>query len=293
MHFEMMKTLFNIFSILLLSFLFPSCDGKERDERPILAVSIEPQRHILEQIAGDRYRIVTMMPGGDNPETFEPSPLRRIDVEESEVYFTIGLLPFEDALISSAREKTKFVNTSLGIDLIYDTHSHNEGGHSHTHKTADPHIWTSVRNAKTIAKNMVETLIHIDPNNSSLYKGNYEKYSAHLDSLDVSFANKIKKNGVKAFLVWHPSLSYFAKDYGLEQVSVSSDTKEMSVVSVADVIEKAKEESINVMFYQREFDGRQADMIGKSVGARLKPFSPVSYYWEKELSSVVDELANN
>ena len=56
-----------------------SCTKKAaEDGRPILAVSLEPQRYMLEQIVGDNFRIVALMPNGDNPETFDPSPASRI-----------------------------------------------------------------------------------------------------------------------------------------------------------------------------------------------------------------------
>lgn len=274
--------------------VFASCN-RNVDERPVLAVSIEPQRNILRHIAGDRFNITALMPNGDNPETFEPSPIKRLDAENSLLYFSLGLLPFEKSLFDSSSQKNKFINTTDGIEILYGTHSHSHGEgnshHTHIHTVPDPHVWTSIKNIRTMASNMADALVKLDPNNQDEYKSNLKKYTEYLDSIDLSYKEKFKHSKNKAFLVWHPSLSYFAKDYGLEQVSVSSDTKEMSVSSVSNVIEKAKSDSIKIMFFQREFDNRQAETICKSIGARLVPINPNSFDWEKELTEIVDELS--
>lgn len=295
MHLSEMKTHFKCFVYAFIIFLsFSACGDKDRDNRRVIAVSIEPQREILEHIVGDKFKIVTIMSGGDNPETFEPSPMRRVDIENSEAYFTVGLLPFENSLKKSSADKNKFVDTSEGINLIYGTHSHesikDDKRHVHTHTMADPHIWTSVKNAKIMAMNMTEKMTDIDPANAPTYRDNLARYCTYLDSIDTAFAHKLSKSVKKGFLVWHPSLSYFAKDYNLEQISVSSDTKEASVSSLTDVIKKAKTDSINVLFYQQEFDNRQAEMIGKSIDARLITIRPSAYDWVNELSVIVDGL---
>lgn len=297
----MKKTLSKVFgpvagllsAVALLAALLASCSGKASDNRPLIMVSVEPLRNIARQLVGDDFRISTMMPGGDNPETFEPSPIRRAEAEKCDVYFAVGLLPFEETLKRSSANSENFADVSAGIDLLYDTHTHVHGNGDnarvHTHRAADPHVWTSVKNAKKIAANMAEKLRDVYPGHAAAIHANLERYLTHLDSLDASIAAKTAD--ARGFLVWHPSLSYFAKDYRLRQVAVSSDTKEMSALSMANIIEQARADSIRVMFYQREFDGRQAEMIGKSINARLVPVSTAAFDWENELIKVADELA--
>ena len=274
--------------VILIALFFASCSSNGKDARPIIAVSLEPQKNILEHIAGDDFRIVSIMNGSDNPETFEPSTSKRIDIENCLVYFSTSLLPFEKRIESASSNKSKFVDTSKGIDLIYGTHSH--GNHSHT--VADPHVWTSVKNAKIIARNMADKLAEINPQNADSYTKNLDAYIAHLDSLDLAIKNKLAATSGK-FIVWHPSLSYFAKDYDLEQVAVSAESKELSVASLADVIERVKGDGINVMFYQREMDTRQAQMIAKSAGIAIHPINVVDYDWENQLNDIANELSNH
>ena len=281
--------------------LLPGCKSKDKDERPILAVSIEPQRNMLERIVGDRYRIVTLMPSGENPETYEPSPRKRMDAENAKAYFKVGYLVFENNLEMTSKDKSIFVNTSEGIEPIYGTHSHDDEHslflpnvpHDGTHEhTADPHVWTSVRNARVIGSNMLKRLVEIDPAHAGEFQKNFEKYAAHLDSLDQAFAQTLSEsNG--AFLVWHPSLSYFARDYGLRQISVSTETKEATVGAIRHIIDEAKSDSVKAFFYQSNIDSRQARSISDGIGAKMVLINTMDYDWEKTLSDVVNEISGN
>ncbi len=276
------------------------CRSGESDERPVLVVSIEPQRHTLEQLAGDRYKIVTMMPSGENPETFEPSPVRRMELENAKAYFTTGRLLFEDKLYMADKDTSKYVDTSAGIDLIYGTHSHG-GDHAEAHSdghgdgeehhVADPHVWSSLKNVRIMARNITAALIRIDPENSDEYTGRLKNYDRHLDSLDNSYREKLARVSNKVFFTWHPSLSYFARDYGFNQISVSSESKDISAERLAELLEMAKDNNVKKFIYQGQLDSRHAELIGTSLEVDAIDFNGLEYNWEEELSKVVDGLS--
>jgi zinc transport system substrate-binding protein len=95
----------------------------------------------------------------------------------------------------------------------------------------------------------------------------------------------------KAFAVWHPSLSYFARDYGLEQISVSFENKEMSPVRLAEVADEARAHNVGVFFFQQDYDSRQAQTLNNAMKTKMITVNPLAYDWDKELSNVVDALA--
>ena len=292
------KLLIPTCAILLLMAL--GCRSKNQDDRPVIAVSIEPQRQMLEQLAGDNFRIVTLMPNGENPETYEPSPARRMDLGDAKAYFITGNLLFEENLRMSERDTSKFYDTSEGIDLLYGTHTR-PGGHAgflpgvkgETDKRhlADPHIWSSVKNMRKMARNITETLIELDNENIEEYEQRYDKYVSHLDSLDLAFEKKLLENPSKSFFIWHPSLSYFARDYNLNQISFSSENKEISAERMAEYLALVKDYNVKTVIFQRELDSRQADVIKNNLGVDVVKFDGLNYDWENELSRVVDGIS--
>ena len=276
-----------LYFIIFLATICCACtkeNSANADRRPVLAVSIEPQRKLLQSLAGNEFKVVCVLPRGANPETFDPTMAQRIDAAKADVYFAIGFLPFEKAITAEIEKTGRVVNSTQGITPVYGTHSHG----NHTHAEADPHLWASLRNGKTIAANMARTLAEMDPERSSLYRSRLDSVCAALDSLDSGVASSLAPG--TAFALWHPSLSYFARDYGLRQIAVGQESKESSLSSLSKAIEQAKADSVKVFFFQKEFDSRQAENICKEIGADMVRIDPLAFDWDTQITDIANAI---
>lgn len=264
----------------------PACKKSESQQKPTLTVSIEPQRKMLETIAGDNYEVVTLLAKGSNPETFDPSVQQKIDASRSLAYFITGYLPFEENLSRGLPADVDIVNTSVGIEAVTGTHSHGDDMSTET----DPHVWSSFINGRIMARNMADAMGRIDPENADAYNANATALIAYIDSLNAAADSLLRAASAHAFATWHPSLSYFSRDYGLHQLSLGQESKEASIANLKSMIEEARADSVTVFFFQKEYDSRQAYTISDEIGSRLVPIDPLAYDWDTELMKIVDEL---
>lgn len=285
--------------ILLLPALLWSCGNSRHDNaKPILAVSLAPESRLLEALAGDGYEIVTVLENGANPELFETPMARRVAVDRSRVYFKNGGLPFEDAILATLPDSVRVVDLSEGITPIYGTHGHHHGheaeeheGHEHHDGEGfDPHIWTSVKNARVMASNMAQALIDLDPSQADAVNSRLAALDARLDSADRAIAARLDSAGADKFLVWHPSLSYFARDYGLTQIAVGQEAKEVPVGRLKEIIDTAAADSIATFFFQKEYDSRQAETVSRELGISYETIDLLSRDWLEELNKITDVL---
>ncbi len=136
---------------------------------------------------------------------------------------------------------------------------------------------------------MAAALAEMDSVGRPVYKERLAALISHLDSLDQSLNDKVKDT--KAFAIWHPSLSYFARDYGLNQIAVGHESKEMPAKRLKEVIDSAKCHNVKILFYQKEYDSRQVESLSNAMGSRLVEIDPMAYDWENELIKIADELA--
>jgi len=252
-------------------------------------VSIQPQKYLLEKIAGDKWDVKCLLSNGANPESYDPSLTHLLNLENSTAYFRIGNIPFESAIITKVTKNKpglKIIDSSTGIALITGTHSGHAGD-----SEIDPHIWTSVKNAKKIASNMYNGLVEIDPSNKDTYTKNFKNLLQSLDSLDNSIKERLASHRGETFIVWHPSLSYFARDYGLRQISLSPEGKEASITMMQTAIDQAKKAGAKVMFFQKDVDSRQATVANEQIGANLVNINPLNYNWEEEITVITDALS--
>lgn len=256
----------------------------------VVTVTLPPQKYLVEQIAGDRLEIRCLLSNGANPETYDPTVTNMMNLDKSIAYMRVGNVGFEDAILSKislANPSLPIYNVSEGIELITGTHSHGDTLHS----APDPHTWSSVKNARVMAGNILEALKAIDPAGTREYNQNYERFAARLDSLDAAFASRLAAAGSPTFVVWHPSLSYFARDYGLTQVVAGgAENKELSIAGVRQAIDNASAADAGVIFVQKDLDSRHAEVINSSINAREVEINPLSGEWENELNKIVDAL---
>lgn len=273
---------------IILSCVMAACSGGRTDDTPVLTVSIEPQRKMLEELVGDRFSVVTLLGPGTDPESFEPTMSQRVAISETPALFTVGHLPFEPLLARSVGENAIVVDTSEGIEVVTGTHSH---GHGETHVDADPHVWTSLRNGKIMAANMLRALVDLDPEHTDEYNARYERMMHRLDSIDGVVDSALRNSGAHAFAIWHPSLSYFARDYGLHQIAVGQESRELSPGTMKDIIADAKADSVKVFFAQKAYDSRQAAGLSEEIGSEMVTIDPMAYDWENEIIKAAHALA--
>ena len=214
-----------LFAVLLsLILTVGGCTKRQAVEAATITVSILPQKYFLEKITGDKFQVTCMLSKGSSPENYDPAMSSMMLLEKSTAYFFMGNLGFESAIKGKVKQfnpTIKMFDTSDGLELFVDEH------HSHNgHPEADPHVWTSVPNVRVIARNMYDAVVALDPKNEAYYKENYRRFDQELVALHEQFSEQLDSLRGSAFIVWHPAVSYFAHDYGLEQISMEYNGKE-------------------------------------------------------------------
>ena len=261
-------------------------------------VSVLPEKTFIEAIGGEKIDVTVMVLPGSSPHAYEPKPSQMKDISKADIYISIGV-EFEKAWLPkfiNQNRKMKIIDAAAGIEKleIMSAHHHDGGSEQeHHHGGLDPHIWTSPKNVKTIAKNMYVALIEIDNKNRDYYKDNYDKFIAKIDALDTEIKN-ILSNTPKGskFMVFHPAWGYFARDYNLKQIAIEAGGKNPKVKQLINLIKEAKEERVKAVFTAPEFSQNVAKQIAKEVGVPVVAVSPLNPKWSQNLIGLAKAIAN-
>lgn len=276
---------------IFIMVLLTSCSGKSGEEERILTVTLEPLRYFTEQIAGDKFKVVSMVPKGSSPETYDPTPQQLVKLGESRAYFRIGHIGFEKVWMDKLQNNNphlQIFDTSLGVDLIREDGPHH-GEEDHNHGGVEPHIWNSAANALIISHNIKNALCQIDAPNAPYYEARFDSLKQTILQTD-STLHSLLQNADRSFMIYHPALSYFARDYGLKQISIEEGGKEPSPAHLKQLIEQSHKDSVKVIFVQQEFDLRNAELIAKETSIRIVPINPLSYHWQTEMEQIAKAL---
>lgn len=272
----------------------------EGEARPAVIVSIEPYRYFTEQIAGDKVKVVTLVPKGASPETYEPTARQMVEMADARMYLLIGTTPFEQAWTRRVTEtistpspfgnkqaapsaSLKLIDTSRGVLSVRDRQG-----------LDDPHLWMSTRNAILIARNIYVAMKAEFPADSAYFRHRLETFTAAARRLDSSITATLRRTAGSTspvtFLIYHPALTYFARDYGLRQLALEEEGKEPTASSMADMIRQAQRARVKTFFVQQEVANRNNEVVEQALQLRPTLIQPLSYDWPQEMMHIAGSL---
>ncbi len=275
--------------LIILCVVFAGCKGSQQkgktaesngkesvadsDGKPAVTVTIPPYKYFVDKIAGDKVDVNVMVSNGNNPETYEPYADQMMELSKSALYLKVGSIGFEQTWMKKLQDNApdmKVIDTSAGIKP-----AKTPGGN------IDPHVWMSCSNARIIASNILKALCNLEPKNKPFFEKNYLSLLKIIDKRDSTIRKGFKDHPemVRKFVIYHPILTYFARDYQLEQLAIEEEGREPSAAQLKSLIERARKEKIKYCLIQAEFANRNTNTFIKESQTKPMNINPLQGDW--------------
>lgn len=273
--------------LIILCVILAGCKGtpqKQADsgktsgtEKPAVTVTvtvtISPYKYFVDQIAKGKVDVNVMVSNGNNPETYEPYAQQMMELSKSALYLKVGSIGFEQTWMKKLQDNApemKVIDTSVGIKP-----AKTPGGN------IDPHVWMSCSNARIIAINILKALCELEPKNKAFFEKNYQSLLSIIDKRDSTIRESFKKDPdlVRKFVIYHPILTYFARDYQLEQLAIEEEGREPSASQLKSLIERARKEKIKFCLIQAEFANRNTTTFINESHTKPMDINPLQGDW--------------
>ena len=273
--------------LIILCVILAGCKGtpqKQADsgktsgtEKPAVTVTvtvtISPYKYFVDQIAKGKVDVNVMVSNGNNPETYEPYAQQMMELSKSALYLKVGSIGFEQTWMKKLQDNApdmKVIDTSVGIKP-----AKTPGGN------IDPHVWMSCSNARIIASNILKALSELEPKNKAFFEKNYLSLLSIIDKRDSIIKEGFNKNPdlVRKFVIYHPILTYFARDYQLEQLAIEEEGREPSAAQLKSLIERARKEKIKFCLIQAEFANRNTTTFINESHTKPMDINPLEGDW--------------
>ncbi len=83
----------------------------------------------------------------------------------------------------------------------------------------------------------------------------------------------------RKFVIYHPILTYFARDYQLEQLAIEEEGREPSAAQLKSLIERARKEKIKYCLIQAEFANRNTTTFINESHTKPMDINPLQRDW--------------
>ncbi len=273
-------------------------------------VSIPPQKWLVDKVGGELVNVRVLVSKSQDPHTFEPSPRQVAALTGARIWFTMDM-EFEAQLarkVQAVASELKVVDIADNLPAkalqsneesdTAQSHAENEDentvaeAHHHDHTGLDPHVWLSPLNLQMMAGSVAEALVAADPANRQVYNENLAAVNNELELLHQDITRQLAPFAGASFYVYHPSFGHFARTYGLVQRAVEIGGKSPSPRQLTQLIGKAREDKVKVIFVQPQFDPKSAAAVASAIGGRVVPLDALAEDVPGNLKDMANQIEN-
>lgn len=281
----------------LLGVLFQSW-AVGADAPATVCVSIPPQAWLVKHVSGGSVGVMTLLPPGANPHTYEPTVKQMKELAGASLYLTVGI-PFERPLaarVGKLNPALRIAATDAGIQKhgadAHDGHAHEHGEADHDADGCmaggDPHIWLSPPCFCAMASNTAAALTGLLP--APQLAANLQATVAAIRAVDEDIGARLKGMTMRTWAVYHPSWHYFADRYGLSLLAIEQDGKAPSARQLARLVRETRSAGVKTVFTEPSFDRRPAQILADQIGAHVAVIDPLKEDWPALMRDVADNL---
>jgi zinc transport system substrate-binding protein len=237
----------NIVSVSLLAILIglfflqgSSLAATKSSNKIQVVTSLPIVKNIVEKVGGDKVAVESIVHGPKCDHEYEPSPNDMKKLANSAVFIKIGMGsdPWADKMAAGTlSKKALYIDPSKGVKVLK------------VRGLDNPHYWGSPENVKILAKNIVNGLSTVAPNQKAYFEGNYQKFVQEIDKTTTELKAKVATLKNKKFVSYAGAFPYFYQYFGFEnQMTVElSCEQEVSPKDIVEATKLMKEKKINIL----------------------------------------------
>lgn len=240
---------------------------------------------LTKQIAQETIDLKCLIPGGQDPHTYSPTPNDRKAIETGSLilYGGYDFEPEVIKLIKAAKSKNAIAVHEIAVPkpiMAEEEHSYTDEKKESKPKEsqpkleADPHVWHNVKNGISIVQVLKTQLIQASPANSERYEKNAKDLTDRLTQLDrwVSQSISTIPTNSRKLVTTHDALTYYGQAYGIPiegALQGISTTEKPSAQRIASLVAMIKSTQVPTLFAEVSVNPKLIETVSKESGVKL------------------------
>jgi manganese/iron transport system substrate-binding protein len=263
-------------------------------QRPTVIATTSVLCDLTQQVAQATIDLKCLIPAGQDPHTYSPTPEDRRAIERAKVVL-YGGYDFEPDVVklvqATPTSVTKVAVHEVAVPQpLLGGHEHHEAGHEgHDHEKEkekaagekpepDPHVWHSAKNGAAMVQAIEIALTQAVPEQAALYAKNGKAMRDRLIQLDgwIKSAIATIPANQRKLVTTHDALGYFSAAYELPVAGalqgLSTDEKP-TAARVKELVDQVKVAKVPTVFAETTVNSALLQAVAKDAQIQLSPQS--------------------
>ena len=241
-----------------------------------IGVTLQPYYSFVANIVGDKMEVVPAIRGDIydvHNYKARPEDIKKMATLNILVVNGIGHDEFIFDILNSADRKKdiKVIYANKNVSLMPIA------GSIRNEKVMNPHTFISITASIQQVYNIAKELGELDPANKEFYLKNARDYAKKLRKLKTDALNEVKNLGNIDIRVatLHGGYDYLLSEFGIDVKAViePSHGAQPSAADLEKVIKIIKDQKIDIIFGEKNFNNKFVDTIHKETGVEVRSLS--------------------
>ncbi len=234
-------------------------------------------------VAGPDASVVSLIPAGSDPHSFEPPSQVARDIAAADVIVVNGyhlegnLL---EVVAENRRSSAAVVVASTGLPALSGAHEDGdeerppEGLPAPAVDEGDPHMWLDPELAARYVENIAAALASADGAHADAYRERARIQAERLRALQRELATTLAPIPPehRRIVVFHDAFAYFARSFGFEVaagVLPGDGGREPSARDVAELVSLVRREGVPAVYKEPQFPSGVLDAVARETNVRV------------------------
>lgn len=263
-----------LFGPVIFVLIIAACTNQKEESQ--LVTTIYPFKAIIQELAGNDVQVISLLPSGADPHTYEMLPSDYKLIQNAKAFFYGAETLDGWAAKMESTNKIELLSLVPKAFLINIKVPHFDDDHDHSYGT-DPHFWSDPLAVKAMLPALVEELVKVFPSKENNFRANEKTFSEKLDSLNLIISKQVNEIKFKTVFTSHPFYSYFFERYDFTVAGSLEVTPgyQATPKDLKKLISLVKKEGVRAIFFNKQHSDKTAKVLSESTGIKLYELDPI------------------
>ena len=258
---------------------------------------------ITAEVGGKDIKVEAFCKGSQDPHYLEPKPSFMMKASRADLVIAVGLgleLGWLPSILQGSRNpklqsgQPGYLEVGSKVTPLEIPQGKVSRADGDVHPEGNPHVTLDPIRAGEIALVIAKRLGELDTTHAAQYQSRAESLQKRLLEKTKVWQERIAKSGQSKVISFHKTLTYFFDRFKLQNPAILEPLPGVPPTAkhTLDIIEKAKQEKINLILVENFFDPTVAHRIAKDVPGLRVELVPVAVEGDKGIVTL-DDLYEN